>query len=819
MVLSSLSFPGINEREEEIPTAFKKTFGWVYDDAEPGGFLNWLSHGSGIFWINGKAASGKSTLMKFILSDDNLRRHLELSAPGSQHVVASFFFHDRGTPIQKSYDGLLRSILYQVASQSRYLISVLFPDLWRLVHDEWKGIRSRGHVIDWTRNHLLHAFQKLLSHTSTDLKLFLLIDGLDEYSGNKIVLADVLKAATTLTSDDPSPNIKLFLSSRPLNEFEEAFEMCPKIKLEEHTYGDIQLYVSSMFRNNRQMIYLRDTSPKDARKLVQDIVQKASGVFLWVRIVVDSLLEGLRNQDSMDDLKRRLQEFPAELEPLYTRMLENIPQRYLVQASHAFQIAQAAQEPLPTLALWYSDEVRPPTTNPTDGLSLEELIHRCSQVDARLRSRCAGLLEIRFREVGDKDVTRQVTTTGIQPTTQQRIEKISNETGNLDSGVESIAHGRTKPINELVRSRVHFLHLTVKEYLFKSETWSKICQLTLHSPFDAEVWLVRTYLGQVRSSFDKFRQYELWGNVDLCVYHAREAERTTGKPQTASLNELDEFMSQSPIKKFLLHLFETSVTSFTGNSAEAHWTEFRIHHERTFGRTFSGNTMLSFTISARAYLYSLHILKGDKISKSDKPGNLLHLAMPSVLDDLGAEHQTAQHLELVTILIQMGANVNEKLEVVFPRPVSAWQLALLGVWNRSLTRPFNATSFDFQLIATLIEHGADPDARVTIEGENCTALDLVTDLCHGIPEAISFLTTLKERHTRHEQAMKLAERPEDEQSTFEANLAKGAGRSSLENLGGFIVKIKGLNAEVDSDDGKKTRKRDALRRFWRSSQG
>jgi hypothetical protein len=649
--------------------------------------------------------------------------------------------------------------------------------------------------------------------------LFLLIDGLDEYSGDKVVLADVLKAAA-LTWEQQSSDIKLCLSSRPLKEFEEAFEKCPKIKLEELTHGDIQLYVSSIFRNNKQMIYLRDTDPKNAQQLVQDIVQKAAGVFLWVRIVVDSLLEGLRNQDSMEDLRRRLEEFPAELEPLYTRMLENIPPRYLVQASRYFQIAQAAQEPLPTLAMWSANEDRPPTTNPTEGVSLEELIHRCSQVDARLRSRCAGLLEIRFREVGSRDITRQVTAAGIQPTTQQRIEKISSETGNLESGVESISRGRTRPINELVRSRVHFLHLTVKEYLFKSETWSKICQLTQDLPFGAEVWLVRIYLGQIKSSFDIFRQYELWGNIDLCVYHAREAERTTGKPQTAALNELDEFLGQSVIKRSLLSLFERSVTSFIGNSTEAHWTRFRIHHERTFGRMFRGDTMLSFTISAQAYLYSMQLLRSKKDSPSDTPGKLLHLAIPRIFDDPETDQQTAQHIELIVLLLQMGSSPNEKLEINSPQPVSAWQLALSGAWHRCLTRPIQATGFDFKLLAALIEHGADPHSLITLESEKCTALEIIADLCSHIPEANRLLATLQERHKHQERVRELGQSPEDEQSAFEANLAlkAGIGRGSLDSFDGFIMRIKGLNAATDGEE-KRGKKRDYLRRFWRSSKG
>jgi len=259
--------------------------------------------------------------------------------------------------------------------------------------------------------------------------------------------------------------------------------------------------------------------------------------------------------------------------------------------------------------------------------------------------------------------------------------------------------------------------------------------------------------------------------------------------------------------------------------------------------------MLSFTISAQAHLYSMQLLKSRKDSPRDKPGNLLHLAIPRIFDDPEADEQTALHIELIVLLIQMGASPNEKLDLNSAQPVSAWQLALVGAWHRCLTRPLQANNFDFKLLAALVEHGADPDSLITLESEKCKALEIFADLCSHITEANPLLATLRERRKRQQRVRELGRSPEDEQSAFEANLAvwAGIGRSIFDSFRGrsgyplpdrthgthlpaghpsnpldsfddYVVKIQGLDAVTDGEE-KRTKKKHSLRRLWRSSKG
>ena len=66
-VLDTLSFDTMHTRQEEISDAYSETFGWIfYTDHQAmspwDNFAEWLVSGEEVYWINGKAGSGKSTV-------------------------------------------------------------------------------------------------------------------------------------------------------------------------------------------------------------------------------------------------------------------------------------------------------------------------------------------------------------------------------------------------------------------------------------------------------------------------------------------------------------------------------------------------------------------------------------------------------------------------------------------------------------------------------------------------------------------------------------------------------------------------------------
>ncbi|KAG6356196.1 hypothetical protein INS49_015583 [Diaporthe citri] len=75
--LKNLAFDQLEERHMSIIKAHEDTLEWIFDPATDSTdgrkLLQWLKLGKGIFWVSGKAGSGKSTLMKFVAGHEKTR--------------------------------------------------------------------------------------------------------------------------------------------------------------------------------------------------------------------------------------------------------------------------------------------------------------------------------------------------------------------------------------------------------------------------------------------------------------------------------------------------------------------------------------------------------------------------------------------------------------------------------------------------------------------------------------------------------------------------------------------------------------------------
>lgn len=347
-IMTSLSFPTMESRHLAIGDAHERTFDWIYEEtlAENtpwNSFQQWLSLDSGIYWINGKAGSGKSTLMRHIMEHPRTSDLLSKWAGAENSVtVAGFFFWNSGSPDQSSQLGLLRALLHDILSRNEKLIPAIFPARYDnypnsslLAEYEFDDIVTREKHHRWTLVELKKAFQRLLKEDLGYVCLF--IDGLDEYSGDPMETITWFKSTI-------SRKIKICVSSRPWVIFEDAFSYFPQLKLQDLTTGDIRSYINDTLRENEKMKILYISEPLEAPALVQEIISKAAGVFLWVRLVVTSLLRGLNNRDQIKDLQNRLELLPDELESLFTYMLKLVEPVYLQEGSRILRTMLKYQE-------------------------------------------------------------------------------------------------------------------------------------------------------------------------------------------------------------------------------------------------------------------------------------------------------------------------------------------------------------------------------------------------------------------------------------------------------------------------------------------
>ena len=329
-VTSTLRFKSMRLRDLQIPLAHANTFSWIFDHPP---FAPWLASSSGLFWINGKAGSGKSTLMKFIAGHPKTTHLLESWANGRPVVQASFFFCSSGYPVQKSQEGLLRSLLYQLFSRCTDLIALVCPQ-------RWTDAVSNGHAEPepWTREELLDTVLKIARLENLQEQLCFFTDGLDEYSG------DHFELVRTLAKLSASPSVKLCVSSRPWNIFGSAYGTLAG--------RDMDLFINDCLEHNDTFRALTARDPQTSR-LTERIRNRAQGVFPWVILVVRSLLRGLSEDDTLGMLVLRLDEIPDTLEEYFRAMIESVEKVYRPFSGRCLLIAITPGTPLPLLSYWH----------------------------------------------------------------------------------------------------------------------------------------------------------------------------------------------------------------------------------------------------------------------------------------------------------------------------------------------------------------------------------------------------------------------------------------------------------------------------------
>jgi hypothetical protein len=381
-ILTSLDFQSRPVRYESIQEACASTFSWTFNNSD---FARWAKSECGVFWIAGKAGSGKPTLIKHITDHDSTRDMLSSWAYPKMAIIATHYFWAAGSAIQKSHQGLLQSILYDIFRECPACIPIACPARWSK-----KGQQTST----WSMTELSTCLNKLAKEDDLPTKFCFFIDGLDEFGDDHLELCEVIRDLSR------SPHIKLCVSSRPLNVFTKNFGEDPskRIYVHELTEGDIIKFAQIRLENHPRWETC-GALPEDRSSLVRDIGHRAEGVFLWAFLVTRSLRDGPTNEDTMQELRKRLDSLPTDLERLFMHMLKNVDPIYHEKMAGMLQIAVHAKEPL-ILDIYsfhekeyedkdYAIHCEVKERDPSETSTVR------SQKSYRINARSSGLLEVR----------------------------------------------------------------------------------------------------------------------------------------------------------------------------------------------------------------------------------------------------------------------------------------------------------------------------------------------------------------------------------------------------------------------------------------
>ncbi|KAI9687091.1 MAG: hypothetical protein M1822_002501 [Bathelium mastoideum] len=149
----------------------------------------------------------------------------------------------------------------------------------------------------WTTFALIEALQKIAQQsTSKGVRFLVFVDGLDEYEGKDVHLAEFF----TKLAKTSCGSLQMCLASRNHPEFKAEFELYPHFQMEKVNADDLTLYIEERLRN------IVASGGADYQALPEMVIANCRGVFLRAREVCDLFVSQAKLSASLDVLKKEI---------------------------------------------------------------------------------------------------------------------------------------------------------------------------------------------------------------------------------------------------------------------------------------------------------------------------------------------------------------------------------------------------------------------------------------------------------------------------------------------------------------------------------
>ena len=294
-LVESLKFDQADTRRANIKPAHAKTCVWLFQLPEYRHWTDWakIVEHHGLLWIKGKPGTGKSTTMKFALEHTQRSRDV---------TTISFFFNARGDDLERSTVGMYRSLLLQLLERVPKLQEVLDSVDSVSTNSDDKSLWS----IDLLKDTLRFALENF-----DQQRLVCFVDALDECAEDEIRdMVEFFEELGQLTIKNQM-RLQVCFSSRhyPHISVEKGIELV--LDEQEGHNQDIAKYLSTKLKTGRS---------KQMEQVRAEILRKASGIFLWVVLVVQ-VLQKEYDRGRIHALKEKLAHIPTELNELFSQIL------------------------------------------------------------------------------------------------------------------------------------------------------------------------------------------------------------------------------------------------------------------------------------------------------------------------------------------------------------------------------------------------------------------------------------------------------------------------------------------------------------------
>ncbi|KAL6714827.1 hypothetical protein ACLMJK_007087 [Lecanora helva] len=392
-----------NPHRYSVTQSHQDAYQWIWETGSlSAGFGDWLNNKTRFFWISGKPGAGKSTLMRYLSESEKANKLL--SEDFDRVIFVQYYFYELGTVQESDFGSLLCVILRQLLSGFFESERSAYLKVYSRLKPLLGALPASSTVLPVEE--LKSILREAITHCKQPWRLVLFIDGLDECKGD---YGDQLDFLISWVQSGSLFRIstKACLASRHEIEIELRLSQFPNCKIHNFTSTDIAFYVrSELVKAWDLMAAQPHSAPAQYDEfLVQEVLTKAEGVFVWVKIVVSQLAQGIEEEQGPDQILELLYSFPEGLENLYQRIIEKIDKKFwpfcinslrilLARTNFSWQrermlnFTAAIQDPASAISCKASHE---------DGFSTEDgglSRQRCAQEKRRLLRSCKSLITI-----------------------------------------------------------------------------------------------------------------------------------------------------------------------------------------------------------------------------------------------------------------------------------------------------------------------------------------------------------------------------------------------------------------------------------------
>jgi predicted ATPase len=502
----SLGFPEMTQRRRSANRAHPGTCSWILSHEL---YRKWLDLQCGLLWIKGNPGSGKSTIMAFLFEEmihtsarrgklDFRRESVEGNMLQREHsipqftpaddrsvFILSFFFHGRGSSLEKTQIGMFRSFLHQILAATENPFDPICDDITKAFLEN----DSCGQGWEWQLEEVQKLFSNSVMTIARQRKVRIIVDALDEAGAEAANSLLTYFHWLTKKMRDLDAEGRICISCRHYPILDANIPGYT-IAVDGRNRDDITKYVEHEINLKIRAKKKYDETVRN--DIIQTISFKAETSFQWACLITPMVIRYHRNGESLDWIQRQIAKVPPGLSQVYEHIFTTIIDQENMTSTRSYLLMQwisLAERRLSLTELHFAMT----SENYIDRLPLPYNDESCQDNGAmatRVRSWSGGLAEVVYENnyVARKEATRQKGTNRISGFVQfihQSVNDFLHSGGlSLLLGISSGGfHPQSKPLPtspDTIIQQSHERLATISiNYLGREEVQQSILRRTI----------------------------------------------------------------------------------------------------------------------------------------------------------------------------------------------------------------------------------------------------------------------------------------------------------------------------------------------------